>query len=291
MLLLAWQFVGALLHLVYQGMMMGVGLLVSGFQLLPTLFKGLYNTVMAAAPIVKQVAVMLGGWIYNVLLLAWQLVGALLNLVYQGCVMVLWLLASGVLFVIHLSWNTFVTVTSTTWSYTSSIASLLLQQGGYTIKEASKIDYGALMMHLREMYALIFMAFLVIIVTCILLRCQQNNKRRKRSVLRRENTEREMRPSIPQSRSQGDINATREAASDSVTSQDTELLRRRLHQANEELSQERDKSLCVVCLDATRKMLLKPCNHYCLCYDCLQGLRECPVCKRRIQTTEKIFHV
>ena len=80
-----------------------------------------------------------------------------------------------------------------------------------------------------------------------------------------------------------------EVTTDSLTS-NTELLKSQLHQANEELSMERDKSLCVVCLDANREILVKPCNHYCLCSGCSKELRECPMCKTRIQRTEKIFH-
>ena len=74
------------------------------------------------------------------------------------------------------------------------------------------------------------------------------------------------------------------------TDSDTQVLQRELHQANEQLSIERDKSLCVICLDKTRELLLKPCNHYCLCATCSKGLRDCPVCKKKIQRTEKIFH-
>ena len=300
MLLLAWKLTGALLHLVYQecvvvlyllasGFLFVLGLFwnvfVSGLHRLPTLFEVLYNGAMAAAQITKQVAVTLGGWIYPVLLLAWKITGALLHLVYQECVVVLYLLASGFLFIIQLFWNIFVTVNSTAWNY---IASPLQQQGGYPIREASKI---ALLKHLQEMYTLILTAFLVVIITCILLWCQQKNGRRERSVLWRESTERDSEMKRPQKRqspksqskeTQEGIKATREAAS--------ELLRRQLHQANEALSQERDKFLCVVCLDGTKEILLKPCNHYCLCHNCSQKLRKCPVCKRRIQTTEKIFN-
>ena len=78
--------------------------------------------------------------------------------------------------------------------------------------------------------------------------------------------------------------------SDTELTSDTELLRRQLHQANEELSQERDKFLCVVCQDLKREVILKPCNHYCLCHDCSRALRECPICKSRVRNMEKIYH-
>ena len=72
---------------------------------------------------------------------------------------------------------------------------------------------------------------------------------------------------------------------------DTEfLLRRQLIQANEQLSQEREKSLCIICLDTPREVLLKPCKHYCLCSSCTSRLRECPICKRRIRETEVIYN-
>ena len=71
---------------------------------------------------------------------------------------------------------------------------------------------------------------------------------------------------------------------------DNEHLRTQVHQHQEQLSMERDKSICVICLDNTREMVLKPCNHYCLCSSCSKGLRECPLCKKKIQRTEKIFH-
>ena len=68
-----------------------------------------------------------------------------------------------------------------------------------------------------------------------------------------------------------------------------ELLQRQLQEANEELSQERDKFLCVVCQDLKREVILKPCNHCCLCPNCSKALKQCPVCKRRIQRKEKFY--
>ena len=72
---------------------------------------------------------------------------------------------------------------------------------------------------------------------------------------------------------------------------DTELvLRRQLLQANKQLTQEKDKSLCIICLDTPREVLLKPCKHYCLCSTCTNGLRECPICKQRIRETKVIYN-
>lgn len=83
----------------------------------------------------------------------------------------------------------------------------------------------------------------------------------------------------------------RNAASKKHTASDLELLIAQLFQANEDLSQEREKSQCIVCMDANREVLLKPCNHYCMCSDCSKGFRECPVCQKKLRKAEKIFHV
>ena len=68
-----------------------------------------------------------------------------------------------------------------------------------------------------------------------------------------------------------------------------ELLQRQLQEANEELSQERDKFLCIVCQDLKWEVILKPCNHYCLCPNCSKTLKLCPICKCRIKKTEKVY--
>lgn len=69
-------------------------------------------------------------------------------------------------------------------------------------------------------------------------------------------------------------------------------LQQRLQALSAELERRREEGECVVCKDAKREMLLKPCNHYCVCQACVQFLGgKCPVCRRRIQRAEKIFHV
>ena len=84
-------------------------------------------------------------------------------------------------------------------------------------------------------------------------------------------------------------NTNREVSNQAVSSDTEVTLRRQLLQANEQLSQERDKLLCVICLDAPREVLLKPCKHYCLCSNCSNELRDCPICKRRIREMETIY--
>ena len=53
--------------------------------------------------------------------------------------------------------------------------------------------------------------------------------------------------------------------------------------------------LCVVCSTNKKCMLLRPCNHACLCNDCTDTLRrenqlnECPMCRSQIYNIEQIF--
>jgi len=42
---------------------------------------------------------------------------------------------------------------------------------------------------------------------------------------------------------------------------------------------------CVVCLDREREVVLHPCGHYCLCKECSDHLRQCPICRQQIEYT------
>ena len=47
---------------------------------------------------------------------------------------------------------------------------------------------------------------------------------------------------------------------------------------------------CVVCMKNKRQLLLRPCNHFCVCGECsdiLQG--KCPICRKLIQRTERVY--
>ena len=56
--------------------------------------------------------------------------------------------------------------------------------------------------------------------------------------------------------------------------------------------EEEDQSrLCIVCMDREKKVLLRPCCHYCVCEDCSKRLRGvCPVCREVIQRSE-VIHI
>lgn len=58
-----------------------------------------------------------------------------------------------------------------------------------------------------------------------------------------------------------------------------------------ELAREIEAKQCVVCLDNPRMIMVKPCNHYCLCRQCWKKLTKCPMCTRRIVRVETIYNV
>lgn len=50
-------------------------------------------------------------------------------------------------------------------------------------------------------------------------------------------------------------------------------------------------TLCVICLDLQRNILLKPCKHFCLCENCAQSVQQCPVCRKEITMKEIVYNV
>lgn len=46
---------------------------------------------------------------------------------------------------------------------------------------------------------------------------------------------------------------------------------------------------CIICLEAPKEVLLKPCNHVCGCLGCCSRLRHCPICRAEIVLRERIF--
>ena len=59
----------------------------------------------------------------------------------------------------------------------------------------------------------------------------------------------------------------------------------------EELAKEVEAKQCVVCLHNPRRLMVKPCNHYCLCELCRRYLTNCPICTAKITNVERIFNV
>lgn len=69
-------------------------------------------------------------------------------------------------------------------------------------------------------------------------------------------------------------------------------LQQRLRELELRLDREKEQQMCVVCLDSERLWMLKPCNHYCVCEQCVHHLNnKCPICRKVIRDKEKVFHV
>lgn len=58
---------------------------------------------------------------------------------------------------------------------------------------------------------------------------------------------------------------------------------------NREEPQGVKKDECVVCMDATKSVILIPCWHYCLCEGCADEVKSCPICRGVIERVQKIF--
>ncbi|ELU10311.1 hypothetical protein CAPTEDRAFT_203966 [Capitella teleta] len=77
------------------------------------------------------------------------------------------------------------------------------------------------------------------------------------------------------------------SVSDNLSSSDLEM----------HLESERDKRMCVVCVDQLKTVLILPCKHMCLCIDCAREIaqsrfterRVCPLCREPIETVMYIY--
>jgi len=57
---------------------------------------------------------------------------------------------------------------------------------------------------------------------------------------------------------------------------------------------EAEEALCVVCMDAPKNHLMRPCMLMCTCEACTQqlleqGAQSCPVCRAPIEHIERVF--
>ena len=55
-----------------------------------------------------------------------------------------------------------------------------------------------------------------------------------------------------------------------------------------------EETQCVVCFDAPKDHIIVPCGHMCVCEACAEQLTKtrtptCPVCRRAIRETVKVF--
>lgn len=49
--------------------------------------------------------------------------------------------------------------------------------------------------------------------------------------------------------------------------------------------QRADVPVCCVCLETVALLTLAPCGHRCVCAHCCSSLRQCPMCRARIEST------
>ena len=64
--------------------------------------------------------------------------------------------------------------------------------------------------------------------------------------------------------------------------------------SSQQLSEERGRdsgdSMCVICLDKPRGMILIPCGHVCVCSDCVNKLGDkCPICRKNITKKHRAY--
>lgn len=62
-----------------------------------------------------------------------------------------------------------------------------------------------------------------------------------------------------------------------------------LSAANRELADAADGTLCIVCLEAPKQILLEPCHHMALCGECAAQVDTCPVCRAPKTGAQRVF--
>ena len=62
-----------------------------------------------------------------------------------------------------------------------------------------------------------------------------------------------------------------------------------VRELEKQLERQMESKLCVVCMDAPRNMMIRPCNHYCICEKCGKRMKKCPVCVRAVSRIEKVY--
>ena len=63
--------------------------------------------------------------------------------------------------------------------------------------------------------------------------------------------------------------------------------------AAETLHDDKNRLLCVVCMEVEKSVALLPCSHLCLCGACTEiimaSTKQCPVCRAPVATTQRFF--
>ena len=61
------------------------------------------------------------------------------------------------------------------------------------------------------------------------------------------------------------------------------------HMLEEEVRRLREARLCKVCLDEEVSIAYIPCGHIVTCVQCAAALEDCPLCRKLIKGTVRIF--
>merc|ERR1711972_1064038 len=62
-----------------------------------------------------------------------------------------------------------------------------------------------------------------------------------------------------------------------------------LHAVQAALAEERERSLCCICFERPRCIVLQPCWHYALCDTCAHFVSCCPICRQSVLQHNRII--
>ena len=68
-------------------------------------------------------------------------------------------------------------------------------------------------------------------------------------------------------------------------------LKTKLEELEKKLQKEEESKQCVVCMDQPKELMIRPCNHYCVCQACARRLQKCPMCNGLINRAERVYNV
>ncbi len=59
----------------------------------------------------------------------------------------------------------------------------------------------------------------------------------------------------------------------------------------DQIGNQKEQRLCVICQEKEKSVVLIPCRHLCLCADCAnhEQLKLCPLCRRQIESKFVVF--
>lgn len=96
----------------------------------------------------------------------------------------------------------------------------------------------------------------------------------------------DVKPNIKQ-----DPRSERSASWSIDESVDDSMVHTKVQELEAELQKEKEAKQCVVCLDRPRVVMMRPCNHYCVCEECSKHLSRCPICTKYFTRMEKVYNV